>query len=102
MSLPESRKLPAFLLALALLYAARALQCGAGPADVACFELFALGWIVLPGCAVYARWRAAEEDGLAFFGMACATGYALQALVYAVSKLAGAPFLYALLPLAGA
>lgn len=98
---PTTSKLPAFLAALALLFAARALQCGANLADVAAFELFVAAWVVLPGCAFYARWRESEEDGLAFFGMACATGYALQALGYTLFKVLGIPGAFALWPLLG-
>jgi len=94
-------KLSLFLLLLALLYAARALQCGASLADVVSFEFFALLWIVLPGCSAYARWRDPQEDGIAFFGMACATGYALQALGYACFKLLGIPGAFAFWPVLG-
>jgi hypothetical protein len=95
----QTRTLSAFLLALALLLGGRALLAGAGLADVAAFELFTLLWIILPGCALYARWREPEEDGLAFFGMGCSAGYALQALGYPLLKLLGIPGAFAFWPL---
>ena len=42
-----------------------------------------------------------EEDGLASFGMACALGYALQALGYALCKLLGTPWAFAFWPVLG-
>ncbi len=54
----ETRRLFGFLLALALVFAARALQSGASLADTAAIELFVAGWILLPGWAFYAPRRA--------------------------------------------
>ncbi len=89
-----------FGLALALLFAARALQSGTSLADTLAIELFVGGWILLPGWAFYARRRGAEEDGLFFLGMVLACGFALEALAFVLLKALGLQGLFVLWPLA--
>jgi hypothetical protein len=95
----ESRVLAGFLVALALLFGARALQAGTSLGDALKLELFVALWIVLPGWAFYAGRRGADEDGLSALGMACASGFALQALASLLLRVLGLPYLMVFWPI---